>query len=51
MKLYNEQQAKNQLGIEFKIEPAPSIMDDLQKDNKKDKGQIKELNVNPKKDG
>jgi len=51
MKLYNEDQAKAQLGIEFEIEPAPSIMDELQKDNQKDKGQVKELNVNPKKDG
>jgi len=51
MKLYNEEQAKEQLGIEFKIESAPSIMDELQKDNQKDKGQVKELNVNPKKDG
>jgi len=51
MKLYNEEQAKEQLGIEYKIEPAPSIMDDLQKDKQKDSGQIKEKNVNPKKDG
>jgi hypothetical protein len=36
MRLYNEEQAETQLGIKFKIEPAPSIMDDLQKDKKKD---------------
>lgn len=51
MKIYNEEQAKFQLGIEFEIEPAPSIMDELKKDEKKDVGQKKELNVNPKKDG
>ena len=51
MKIYNEEQAKEQLGIEFKIKPAPSIMDDLVKDQQKDSGQLKEKNINPKKDG
>lgn len=36
MKLYNEDMAKEQLGIEFKIQPAPSLMDDIKKDKKKD---------------
>lgn len=53
MKIYNEEQAENQLGIIFNIEPAPSIMDDLKKDNAKDKGQEKAVEpldkkLNPK---
>lgn len=36
MKLYNEQAAEIQLNITFTIEPAPSIMDDLKKDDSKD---------------
>ena len=36
MKLYNEDAADIQLNIKFTIEPAPSIMDTLIKDNKKD---------------
>lgn len=41
MKIYNEEQAESQLGIVFNIEPAPSIMDDLKKDEKKDQNQEK----------
>jgi hypothetical protein len=41
MKIYNEEQAKEQLGIEFNIEPAPSIMDELKEDKEKDKNQEK----------
>lgn len=36
MKLYNEEQAKSQLNIKFTIEPAPSLMDEIKKDQKKD---------------
>ncbi len=36
MKLYNEEAAEIQLNIKFTIEPAPSIMDTLIKDNNKD---------------
>lgn len=36
MKLYNEDAAEIQLNIIFEIEPAPSIMDTLVKDEKKD---------------
>jgi hypothetical protein len=51
MKIYNEEQIETQLGIILEIEMAPSIMDQLQKDQKKDVGQVKELNTNPNKDG
>ena len=36
MKIYNEEAAKIQLNIEYEIEPAPSLMDELQKDTAKD---------------
>lgn len=36
MKLYNEEQAEAQLNIKYNIEPAPSLMDELKKDEKKD---------------
>ena len=36
MKLYNEEAAEIQLNIKFTIEPAPSIMDTMVKDDKKD---------------
>ena len=36
MKLYNEEAAEIQLNITFTIEPAPSIMDTLIKDQNKD---------------
>jgi len=36
MKVYNEEAAEIQLNIKFEIEPAPSIMDTMLKDEKKD---------------
>ena len=36
MKLYNEEAAEIQLNITFTIEPAPSLMDELKQDQKKD---------------
>lgn len=51
MQLYNQEQIKEQLGIEIDLEFPASIEEDLQKDQKKDSGQIKEMNTNPKKDG
>lgn len=36
MKLYNQEMAKMQLKIELEIEPAPSLMDEIKKDKKKD---------------
>jgi len=51
MKLYNEDQAKDQLGITFTIEPAPSLMDELVADQKKDKGHESKSKLDPNKDG
>ena len=51
MRIYNEEQIEIQLNIEIKIKVPPSIMDDVVKDQEKDKGQIMEMNTNPKKDG
>jgi len=39
MKLYNQEAAEIQLKITFEIEPAPSIMDTMIKDEKKDGGE------------
>ena len=51
MQIYNEEMIKNQLDIEIELEFPASIEESLKQDQKKDKGQIKELNTNPVKDG
>lgn len=51
MQRYNEEQILVQINIKIKLEFPASLEDDLKKDEKKDKGQIKEMNTNPKKDG
>lgn len=51
MQLYNQEQIKEQLGIEINLEFPASIEEELQRDEKKDSGQLKETNTDPKKDG
>jgi len=51
MQLYNQEQVLGQLNIEINLEFPASLEDELKKDEKKDSGQLKEKNVNPKKDG
>ena len=51
MKLYNVQQGRAQLGITYTIEPAPSLMDELKKDQQKDKGHESKSNLSADKDG
>jgi hypothetical protein len=51
MQLYNQEMAEIQLGITFNLEFPASIETELKNDEKKDAGQIKEMNTNPEKDG
>jgi len=51
MQLYNQEQIEEQLGIKINLEFPASLEEDMQEDEKKDKGQLKEMNTNPKKDG
>jgi len=51
MQLYNQEMIKIQLGIECNLEFPASIETSMQRDQKKDSGQLKETNVNPTKDG
>jgi hypothetical protein len=51
MQLYNQEMAEIQLGITFDLEFPASIETELKADAAKDAGQIKEMNVDPKKDG
>jgi hypothetical protein len=51
MQQYNEEMIDIQLNIIIELEFPASIETELIKDQKKDKGQIKELNLDPKKDG
>ncbi len=47
--LFWEEQIKNQLGIEIKLNPPPSLLPELQADNKKDGQLNKPLNTDPRK--
>lgn len=49
--LFLEEQIKSQLNIDLTFEFPASIEPSLMGDEKKDSGQTKEMNVNPKKDG
>lgn len=49
--LYIQEMIEIQLNIKINLEFPASLEDDLKEDNKKDSGQLKEKNVNPKKDG
>jgi hypothetical protein len=51
MQLYNQEQSLGQLNIEINLEFPASIETELKNDEKKDAGQIKEMNTNPEKDG
>lgn len=51
MQTYNEEQISSQLGIVLNLEFPASIEQKMLEDEKKDKGQVNELNVDPLKDG
>lgn len=51
MQLYIQEMVENQLGIEINLKFPASIETSLQRDQKKDSGQLKETNTNPTKDG
>jgi len=51
MQLYNQEQIKSQLNIIIDLEFPASIESEMIKDQKKDSGQLKEMNTNPNKDG